>query len=67
MNGASISAAATAVATAIACGKSENEINLLSCFFTQVGDSLATIVAGNICCCGTNSDEESDISDVIHS
>jgi hypothetical protein len=39
----------SALACAIAQGKSEDEVELLSVFFTQLGDSLQTIVTGNLC------------------
>jgi hypothetical protein len=39
----------SALACAIAQGKSDNEISLLSAMFTQLGDSLATMVAIKIC------------------
>ena len=39
----------SAVACAIARGKSQQELSLLSAFFTQLGDSLATIAVANDC------------------
>ena len=47
MNGCELNMSVSALACAIANGKSDDEITLLSVFFTQLGDSLATIVAGN--------------------
>lgn len=41
--------AVSSLACAIAKGKSNNEIALLSAFFTQLGDSLETIQAVRIC------------------
>jgi len=40
----------SALACAISKGKSTAELNLLSAFFTQLGDSLETIAAGNEIC-----------------
>ena len=37
----------SALANIIAEGKTQNEINILSAFFTQLGDTLATISAFN--------------------
>lgn len=37
----------SALACTIAEGKSEDEINLLSAFFSQLGDTLVTITAFN--------------------
>lgn len=42
------------VATGIAKEKSEEEINILSAFFSQLGDTLATIVAVNSNCNSRN-------------
>lgn len=44
----------SALACAIAKGKTDKELELLSAFFTQLGDSLATIEACNTFCCGNN-------------
>lgn len=41
--------AISSLACAIAKDKKEEEIALLSAFFTQLGDSLATIQAAQIC------------------
>ncbi len=38
------------LACLIANGKSTDQLNLLSTFFTQFGDSLETIAAGNEIC-----------------
>ena len=37
----------SALANIIAEGKTQNEINILSAFFTQLGDTLTTISAFN--------------------
>ena len=39
----------SAIACAIAEGKSNNELAVLSAFFNQLGDSLETITAVRIC------------------
>lgn len=45
-----LAASITATAIAIAEGKSEDELSLLAAFFTQLGDTIATIaVQKNIC------------------
>lgn len=57
----------SALACAIAKGKTETELALLSALFTQLGDSLATIAAGNIACCGNNSNENfGNINDTVN-
>lgn len=57
----------SALACAIAREKSDNELALLSAFFTQLGDSLATIEAGNILCCEDNSSENfGNINDTVN-
>ncbi len=40
--------------SALAQGKSNEEISLLAVFFTQLGDSLETISAANEICCNNN-------------
>ena len=42
--------AVSALACSIAKDKNNDELVLLSAFFTQLGDSLTTIVAAKICC-----------------
>lgn len=51
MDGCSLNMTVSALACAVAKGKSEKELALLSVFFTQLGDALATIAAGNSLCC----------------
>ena len=46
MNICELTAAVTALANAVACGMSLNELNLLAALFSQLGDTLATIAAG---------------------
>lgn len=50
MDGCSLNMTISALACAIARGKSTDQINLLSAFFNQLGDSLETIAAGNEIC-----------------
>ena len=44
------------VAAGLAKGKSEEEINILSTFFSQLGDTLAIILAFNASCNSKNSE-----------
>ena len=43
MNGCELTAAITALANSIACGRSTDEIELLGVILTQLGDTLITI------------------------
>lgn len=43
MNSCELTAAITALANSIACGRSIDEINLIGVIFTQLGDTLLTI------------------------
>lgn len=60
MNGCELNLTISALACAIAKDKSVEELSLLSLFFTQLGDSLATIVGGNEIC----SHNENNISNI---
>ncbi|MDD6729043.1 MAG: hypothetical protein PUE08_07495 [Eubacteriales bacterium] len=60
MDGCSLNLTVSALACAIAKGKSEKDISLLAVLFTQLGDSLATIAAGNAICCDDNSHKGED-------
>lgn len=51
MDGCSLNLTVSALACAIAKDKTESELGLLSAFFTQLGDSLETIAAGNAVIC----------------
>lgn len=51
MDGCSLNLSISALACALAQGRSNDEINLLGVFFTQLGDSLETISAANELCC----------------
>lgn len=54
-----------ALACAIANGKTQNEISLLSAFFTQLGDSLATIAVLNACNDAKNAENQNLPSAVL--
>lgn len=43
MNTCELTTAITAIANAIACGRTADEINMLGVIFTQLGDTLLTI------------------------
>lgn len=43
MNTCELTASITAMANALACGRSTDEINMLGVIFTQLGDTLQTI------------------------
>ncbi|MGN0522187.1 MAG: DUF6774 domain-containing protein [Eubacterium sp.] len=60
MDGCSMNLTVSALACAIAKGKTSKELSLLSAFFTQLGDSLATIEAGNALCCETDNLDNND-------
>ena len=45
MTSLELTSAITAIANALACKLTSDEISLLSAVFTQLGDTLATIVA----------------------
>ena len=45
MCGETAAAAVTALASALSCGRSADEITLLGTLFTQLGDTLITISA----------------------
>lgn len=50
MNACELTAAITAIANTIACGKTADEIALIGTVFTQLGDTLQTIAAQkNLC------------------
>ena len=49
--------AITALAIAIAQGKSEDEIILLGTYFTQLGDTLITLGTAKGTCCDNNNNE----------
>ena len=49
----SLPAIAGMLSSAIAQGRSDDEIALLSALFTQIGDSLALILAAKVCSAST--------------
>ena len=52
MNPCELTASITAIANALACGLTEEEISLLGTIFSQLGDTLATIAAHKSICGG---------------
>lgn len=50
MNSCELTTAVTALANAIACGLTTEEISLISSLFMQLGDTLATIAAQRALC-----------------
>ena len=57
MNSLELTSAVTALANAIACKLSVDEIALLSSIFVQLGDTLATIAARESLCGNSNKTE----------
>ena len=51
MNACELTAAITALANTIACGRSVEELNLLGVILTQLGDTLLTIATQRSICC----------------
>lgn len=56
MKGCSLNMSISALACALAQGKTNEEINLLGVFFTQLGDSLETISTANELCSSNKND-----------
>lgn len=54
MDGCSLNLTISALACAIAKGKTPSQLALLSVAFTQIGDALATIATGDELCKGSN-------------
>lgn len=50
MNSCELTASIAALANTLACGLTVDEINLLGAVFTQLGDTLLTIVAHKSLC-----------------
>lgn len=50
MDGCQLNMSISALACAIAKGKSQNELSLLSVFFVQLGDALETIATADSLC-----------------
>ena len=57
MNSLELTGAITALASAIACKLSVDEIALLASIFVQLGDTLATIAARESLCGNSNKTE----------
>ena len=51
MNPCELTASVTALANALACRLSEEELNLLGAVLTQLGDTLTTIAVQKVICC----------------
>ena len=51
MNACELTATITALANAIACDKTVDELNLLGVTLTQLGDTLITIATQRSICC----------------
>lgn len=62
MDGCSLNLSISALACALAQGRSDDEISLLAVFFTQLGDSLETIAAANEICCNNNGNKSNNIN-----
>ena len=50
MNACELTAAVTAAANALSCGRTADEISLLAAVLTQLGDTLAVIAAQMTLC-----------------
>ena len=50
MTSPALTSAVTAIANALACNLTPDEIALVSCVFVQLGDTLATIAAQKALC-----------------
>lgn len=61
MDGYGVNISISALACAIAKGKTDEEIAALGAFFTQLGDSLVTITAFNAMDCGSINNANTDI------
>ena len=55
MNSCELTTSITAIANALACNRTTDEINLLGVAFTQLGDTLLTIATHQSVCCKTSS------------
>ena len=55
MNACELTASITAIANALACNRTADEISLLGVAFTQLGDTLLTIATQRSICCKTDS------------
>ena len=51
MNGCTLTATITALANALACRLSEDELNLLGAVLTQLGDTILTMATYKSICC----------------
>ncbi|MDD5935432.1 MAG: hypothetical protein PUC65_07740 [Clostridiales bacterium] len=55
----------TAIACLIAKDKDCSEVALLAAFFTQLGDTLTTMVAYNETCCSDNETSETTFGAIV--
>mgnify|MGYP007033185786 CR=1 FL=1 len=62
MDGCSLNLTVSALACAIAKGKTNDELTILSVFFNQLGDALETIQAGNEIYCKNNNGDTLNIT-----
>ena len=56
MNACELTASITALANALACRLSDDELTLLGVVLTQLGDTLSTIAAQRSICCPRGKD-----------
>jgi NifU-like protein involved in Fe-S cluster formation len=66
MDGCSLNMTISALACAIAKGKTSEQINLLGTFFTQLGDSLITITTANELFCDNDEDNNGNDTNNIN-
>ena len=52
MNSCELTASITAIANALACRLTKDQLSLLGAALTQLGDTLTTIATHNSICCG---------------
>lgn len=58
MSALELTSAVTAVANVLACGRTADEVSLLSAVFVQLGDTLATIALQKSLCCNCQTGPE---------
>lgn len=56
MNACELTASITAIANALACRLSDDQLTLLGSSLTQLGDTLLTIATQRSICCGKNNE-----------
>lgn len=60
MNSCELTASITAVANALSCQLTDDEINLLGVILTQLGDTLLTIATHRSICCRNSTQHSND-------